>query len=65
MVQDKDYFAFINQKRKDRFSTNYQSCSNMMPIIEASFSAPLVLLWLSYRGLKWICSIFEDGLVAP
>ena len=59
MVQENEYFAFIRDKWKILPAANCMPCSNVV-LLRASLGAPLGLLWLSYRTLKWIRSAFEE-----
>ena len=60
MGNPKEYLAFINGKWKNIPVANYRPCSNVVQLW-SSFNVSIVLLWLSYRALKWILCIFEDG----
>ena len=60
MVQEKDYFAFISDKRKSLPAANCRCYSNV-ECLRSSFAVPLVCIWLSNRALKWIRSSFEEG----
>lgn len=59
MAQEKEFFAFISVKRYNFPTANRWSCSNVV-LHRSSSGASLVTLWLSYRTLKWIRSIFLD-----
>lgn len=55
------YDIFISYKRNRLPTANCRSCSNVM-LLRSSFGVPLVLLWLSYRVLKWIRGEFKEDL---
>lgn len=55
---------FINYKRKSLLAANSWSYSSVV-CLGPSFGIPSVFLWFSNEALTWICSIFEEGLVAP
>ena len=59
MAQENEYFVFISYQRKCFPIANCWSSSNVV-LIRSSFGVPLVLLWLSYRALKWFCCAFEE-----
>lgn len=59
MAQQKEYLTFISGKRKNLPTANCRSCSDVV-LVRYSFGEFLVLLWLSYRTLKWIRSAFLD-----
>lgn len=55
-----NYDKFISNIWKRLTTANCWFCSNA--VLLRSFSVvPLALLWLSYRTLKWIRSVFEEG----
>lgn len=60
MVQNKEYFAFISNKLKNRQAVNCRCCFNVVHL-RPSIAASIILFWLSYGALKCIRSAFEEG----
>ena len=59
MTKEKEYFAFISDKRKILPTVNCWPCPNLVQL-RTSSGVPLVLFWLSYRALTWIRCAFLD-----
>ena len=54
-----NYDIFVNYKRKSVPIVNFWSCSDGV-CLRSSFGVPLILLWISYKTLKWIRSAFFE-----